>query len=150
MDENIYFNEQNLNAKLIYTLGFLWRDINVKIDKVLKEYDMNSAKFNILMIIKHHGKQDGIQQNYISDKLLVTSSNITKMLDKLEADELITRNDKKNDRRVKIIKITQKGSDLLDKVWNDYTTVIDSLAPNMPQKSKEQLLQNLVNWQNNI
>lgn len=150
MQDNIYLEKQSTDAKLIYTMGFLWNDINDKIDKTLKPYDLNSAKFNILMIIKHVGKEDGVQQNFISDKLLVTPSNITKMLDKLEADQLITRNDKKNDRRVKIIKITKKGDELLDKVWIDYKQTISSLAPKISDKAKENLLSSLIEWHKNI
>ena len=58
------------------------------------------------MIIKHLGQQNGIQQNEISKRLLVTPSNITKLLDKLEKENMITRNSKTNDKRVKLIKIT--------------------------------------------
>lgn len=150
MQDNIYSEKQSTDAKLIYTIGFLWNDINDKIDKTLKPYDLNSAKFNILMIIKHVGKDEGVQQNFISDKLLVTPSNITKMLDKLEADELITRNDKKNDRRVKIIKITKKGIELLDKVWVEYKETINKLSPKISEKAKENLLSSLIEWQKNI
>ena len=146
MQDNIYLDKQDTNAKLIYTLGFLWSDVNVKIDKALKPYNMNSAKFNILMIIKHVGGEEGVQQNFISDKLLVTPSNITKMLDKLETEEFITRNDKKNDRRVKIIKITKKGSKLLDEVWQEYKNVICEIAPKQTEENKLQLLQMLDNW----
>ncbi|MCR5260283.1 MAG: MarR family transcriptional regulator [Candidatus Gastranaerophilales bacterium] len=150
MQDNIYLEKQSTDAKLIYTAGFLWNNINDKIDKTLKPYNLNSAKFNILMIIKHVGKDEGVQQNFISDKLLVTPSNITKMLDKLEAEELITRNDKKNDRRVKIIKITQKGIELLDKVWNEYKQTISNLSPKISEKDKESLLAALIKWQDNI
>lgn len=150
MQDKFYFEKQTNDSKLIYALGFLWGDINDKIDKALKQYDLNSAKFNILMIIKQLGKENGVQQNFISDKLLVTPSNITKMLDKLEKDELITRNDKKNDRRVKIIKITDKGIALLDKVWGEYLKLIKTLSPKISEKSKEDLLSVLIDWQNNI
>ena len=72
------------------------------------------------------------------------------MLDKLEADELITRNDKKNDRRVKIIKITKKGIELLDKVWVEYKETINKLSPKISEKAKENLLSSLIEWQKNI
>ena len=44
MQDNIYSEKQSTDAKLIYTMGFLWNDINDKIDKTLKPYDLNSAK----------------------------------------------------------------------------------------------------------
>ena len=117
---DIYFEAQNDNAKLVHIPGLLWGKINSELDFLLSDYNLNVSKFNILMIIKHLGQQNGIQQNEISKRLLVTPSNITKLLDKLEKENMITRNSKTNDKRVKLIKITSSASELLDKVWPLY------------------------------
>ncbi|MBQ9245141.1 MarR family transcriptional regulator, partial [bacterium] len=122
MDKNIdlYLTNQTEQAKLIYTIGILWSQISTKLETVLAKYNLNIAKFNILMIIKHIGGKQGIQQNEISKRLLVTASNITKLLDKLEKDGMITRNSKENDRRVKLILITDFASEILDDAWKIY------------------------------
>ncbi len=147
---NLYLDGQDDESRLIYTIGFLWGKINSQIDEVLARVDLNIAKFNILMIVKHIGKDNGVQQNEISSQLLVTASNITKMLDKLENNGLITRNDKKGDRRVKIIKITSKGSKLLDEIWADYSDIVQKIAPKMSQDKKKELLKKLSSWSDYI
>lgn len=148
--KDLYLDAQSDEAKLIYSIGFLWNEISISLNNTLSKVNLNMAKFNILMVIKHVGLKTGIQQNEISSRLLVTASNITKMLDKLEAEGLITRNDKKGNRRVKIIKITKKGSDLLDAIWKDYSNTIENLSPKITTVKKEKLIKVLENWKNNV
>ena len=150
MQNSLYFNKQTVNSKLIYCTAFSWTKISQKIDKVLLPHNLNTAKFNILMVIKHLGGDNGIKQNEISEQLLTTKSNITKMLDKLELEGYITRNETKKDKRIKLVKITKNGSDLLDSIWKDYTECLDELSPNLPENNKSELLNNLYIWLNSI
>ncbi len=147
---NIYFENQDEKSKLIYTIGLLWGKVSSRLDEILQKEKLNISKFNILMIIKHTGGYDGIQQNEISKRLLVTASNITKLLDKLEKEGLITRNTKKDDRRVKLIRITDYGSKLLDKVWPEYKRAIDKLMSKYPTDKTFEVERILLEWLTNI
>ena len=148
MDKNfdLYFEGQSENAKLIYTTGILWADISARLDKILAKVNLNISKFNILMIIKHIGAKDGIQQNEISKRLLVTASNITKLLDKLENEGMITRNEKKGDKRVKLIKITKNASKLLDNIWTEYNSEIENITKSINKKELKTLETMLFKW----
>ncbi len=146
----IYMRPRNPHSKLIYITGMLWNILNEGLEKTLAQVGLNNSKFNILMIIRFVGGENGIQQNEISKQLLVTASNITKLLDKLETDELITRNNKDGDRRVKIIKITEKGSGLIDKIWVDYNKTVNALTPNMTDDELDALTDKLVTWYKDI
>lgn len=146
----IYMRPRNPHSKLIYITGMLWNILNEGLEKTLAQVGLNNSKFNILMIIRFVGGENGIQQNEISKQLLVTASNITKLLDKLETDELITRNNKDGDRRVKIIKITEKGSGLIDKIWVDYNKTVNALTPNMTDDELDALTNKLVTWYKDI
>ena len=149
-DINFYIGKQDENSQLIHLIGLLWGRLSSHLDKVLSEVNLNIAKFNILMIIKHVGQEKGLLQNEISNRLLVTASNITKLLDKLEIDSLITRNAKENDRRAKIIKITKKGADLLDGIWQEYQNAVREISPEISNAEKKTLIKNLQNWADNI
>ena len=146
----IYMRPRNPHSKLIYITGMLWNILNEGLEKTLAQVGLNNSKFNILMIIRFVGGENGIQQNEISKQLLVTASNITKLLDKLEIDEHITRNNKDGDRRVKIIKITEKGSGLIDKIWVDYNKTVNALTPNMTDDELDALTDKLVTWYKDI
>ena len=152
MDSNIdiYFENQDEKSKLIYTIGLLWGKISSRLDEILQKEKLNISKFNILMIIKHTGGYDGIQQNEISKRLLVTASNITKLLVNLEKDGLINHNTKKDDRRVKLIRITDYGSNLLDKVWPEYKLSIEKLMSQFPSDKAFPVENILLEWLTNI
>ena len=102
------------------------------------------------MIIKHVGGYDGIQQNEISKRLLVTPSNITKLLDKLEKEGLITRNLKQDDRRAKLIRITDFGSKRLDKAWTLYIKTTKKLLDKIAAVDADYVEKVLVDWLINI
>ena len=146
----IYMQPRNPHTRLIYITGMLWNTLNEGLEKTLSKVNLNNSKFNILMIIRYIGGENGIQQNEISKQLLVTASNITKLLDKLESDGLITRNNKSGDRRVKIIKITPEGSSLIDQIWADYNKTANALTPNMTDDELQALIDKLVVWYKDI
>ena len=145
---DFYIEGQSAKAKLIYTLGIVWQQVSTRLDNVLAAKGLNLSKFNILMIIKHAGKPEGIKQNEISAKLLVTASNITKLLDRLETDGMITRSAKAGDKRAKLIKITPKASKLLDDVWDVYSKEIEDITLKLKdteaEKTAETLLEKLI------
>jgi MarR family 2-MHQ and catechol resistance regulon transcriptional repressor len=97
-----------------------------------------------MLAAKHAGKEKGIAQNAISRLLLVTTSNMTRMIDKLEKDGYVERIDLEGDRRVNLIKITKKGSDLLDAIWPHYKETIDKLVSSMFEKSEKTQLNKLL------
>jgi len=146
----IYMQPRNPHTRLIYITGMLWNTLNEGLEKTLSKVNLNNSKFNILMIIRYIGGENGIQQNEISKQLLVTASNITKLLDKLESYGLITRNNKSGDRRVKIIKITPEGSSLIDQIWADYNKTANALTPNMTDDELQALIDKLVVWYKDI
>ena len=116
-----------VNEEVIYNIARAYTVIDNVISEFISKYDLSPAKFNILLMVKHVGKDKGLPQNEISKLLLVTTSNITRMIDKLEKDKYVERVSQKGDRRVNLIKITKKGSDLLDTIWPHYKAKIDSL-----------------------
>ena len=71
---------------------------------------------------------------------------MTKLLDKLEKEGLVTRGAQEGDRRVKIIRITVKGEKLLDQLWPGYLKTLEDLAAKLSQKDQKQLASFLVGW----
>ncbi|MBU4488264.1 MAG: MarR family transcriptional regulator [Candidatus Omnitrophica bacterium] len=132
--------KDRVNEEVIYNIAKAYTVIDGVISGFLSKYDLSPAKFNILLMVKHVGKDKGISQNEISKLLLVTTSNITRMIDKLEKDKYVERISQKGDRRVNLIKITKKGSDLLDKVWPHYKEKIDKLIGNSFSGSEKKIL----------
>ena len=132
--------KDRLNEEVIYNIARAYTIIDNVISGFLSKYDLSPAKFNILLMVKHVGLDKGISQNEISKLLLVTTSNITRMIDKLEKDKYVERVSQKGDRRVNLIRITKKGSELLDAIWPGYKSMIDKLiGPTLLSSEKNQI-----------
>ncbi len=132
--------KDRINEEVVYNVARAFTIIESHITEILSPYNLSIAKFNIMLMVKHVGQEKGLSQHEISKYLLVTTSNITRMLDKIEKDGYIERCAKKGDRRVNLIRITKKGSDLLDYVWPYYKKLVDGLiGSKFNDKDKNQL-----------
>jgi len=127
----------------IYGIACIYALMEKQISDYLRVLDLTPAKFNAMMIIKHIGKDKGLSQIEIGRRLIVTASNMTRLSDKLEKEGYIERLSQKGDRRVKLIKISQKGSDILDKAWPGYYEKISHIA-NLLDKADQKHVVNLI------
>lgn len=124
--------KDRLNEELLYNLGYCYVVLEKKIAEILSPYGLSPIKMNALLIIKHVGKNKGLSQSELSKKMIVTAGNITGLIDRLQKERLVERSSLKNDRRVKILKITPKGSNLLEKVWPLYKRTVDQIISSIP------------------
>lgn len=138
--------ENDIEQGSIYAVAGVYSLVEKEIENYLKPYSLNPTSFNALMIIKHQGKEDGISQIEIGKRLIVTASNMTKMLDKLNKEGLIKRTAQKGDRRVNLIKITPEGSSLLDQVWPGYKVKIGQITGLLGKLELEKLTELLAKW----
>jgi DNA-binding MarR family transcriptional regulator len=133
-------DEDRLNEELAYNIAHAYSMIDSYFNKVLGGYGLSPAKYNILMVVKHIGKEKGLSQQDISKRLFVTTSNMTRMVDKLEKSGYVERISLEGDRRVNLIRITKNGSKLLDSVWPYYKGKINGLiAPEFGKNEKVRL-----------
>lgn len=134
----------------IYSLALIHNIITDKTSTYLENFDLTLGKFNILMVIKHQGGEKGIPQVEVSKRLIVTPSNMTKLIDKLEKDGFVTRSALEGDRRVNIMKITAKGSKLLDDIWPGYNKILQDIMVVMDQSNQKTAAVVLNNWLNKL
>lgn len=138
--------EGRYHEEIVYSIALLYSKMNNEITNFLKVYHLTPGKLNILITIKHKGGPEGIRQVDISKHLIVTASNMTKMIDKLEKERLVSRFAQPGDRRVRIIKISKKGSELLDTIWQGYNAQLKEVVCLLGKKDQEQLAGYLTRW----
>lgn len=142
----IDLEHDNFIQTSIYGIFSLYALLDKEIENYLREYNLSSSKFNMLMVIKHQAPENGISQIDIGKRLVVTASNMTKQLDKLVVEGLVERFAQAGDRRVNLIKITKKGSDLLDEIWPNYYKTIEKIARYLSVEDREILSNILEKW----
>ena len=85
------------------------------ITEFLKDYNLTSAQYNVLRILKGSGK-NGWNCSEISSRMIKKDSDITRLLDRLEKPGFLKRVPDANDRRSIRCHITTKGIKLVDKI----------------------------------
>jgi MarR family 2-MHQ and catechol resistance regulon transcriptional repressor len=135
-----------LNDLIVYNIGRLYVLLDSYLYKAYKQFELNPANFNLLMVIKHVGQETGISQNKIGSQLFVSAANITKLIDGLEEKGWLIRIPSKDDRRVKLIKITEEGSALLDKVWAEHAKALNNILGGFSHTDKERFNELLKNF----
>ena len=130
----------------IYAVAIAFNLLNNEMTSYLKDFNLTPAKFNVLMIIKHQGGEAGISQIEISKRLIVTPSNMTRLLEKLEREKFIEKTAQSGDKRVKVIKITAKTAKLLDAVWPGYSNELQRLSSFLHEAEQKTAAKILTKW----
>ncbi len=112
--------------ELAYLIAMVYNIVNHKLEVLLRKHGISLPKFNILMILKRHGGEQGMSQKAISDGLIISDGNITGILDRMEKENLLMRVQHPKDRRVNLVRITPKGSQLLVEVMPKYEKILET------------------------
>lgn len=110
--------------EFLYNLAACYSLLEKEISRCLTPYGLSTVKLNVLLIVKHIGGRAGLPQAEIAKRMIVSAGNITRLLDRLQKEELVDRVADPVDRRVNRVRVTKKASDLLDKVWPVYEDCI--------------------------
>src|SRR5699024_12795693 len=92
--------------------------------KDIKKYGLNLTKFPVLELFYHKGQQP-IQM--IGKKVLLASSSIPYVVDKLEEKAYIERAACPNDRRVTHARLTEKGEALVGEIFVPHNEALTKL-----------------------
>jgi DNA-binding MarR family transcriptional regulator len=96
---------------LIYTAGWL----EVRQAQRFKPYGVTLPQYNILRILRGQFPKPATV-NLLMERMLDKTSNVSRIIDKLEVKNLVTRKQCETDRRTVDILITDEGLELLKKM----------------------------------
>ena len=83
--------------------------------------------------------EEGLSQRDLSEKLILTKSNMVGLIDRLEARKLVKRTMNTEDRRFNCIALTEQGKVFLKSIETDYFAEVDALINNIEDKEKKVL-----------
>ncbi len=134
-----------MNEKYFQTIFQIIRTghwITEQISRELKEFGITEPQYNVLRILKA-GKGKPLTVQRILESMVQRSSNITRIVDKLQAKKLVHRQECPTNRRKMDISITESGLKVLEQLDKK---VHDFHQPMMENLSNEELetLKNLI------
>jgi MarR family 2-MHQ and catechol resistance regulon transcriptional repressor len=130
--------DQGVSLDLFIALNRASEWINAHADRDIKHYGLNRTEFGVLELLFHKGSQP-LQQ--IGGKVLMSSGNITYVVDKLEKKEFVKRKASLEDRRLIYAEITAKGKRFIEEVFPKHAEVIDKAVNGLTQQEKQTVSQ---------
>lgn len=107
-------NRENNSLKALTVLLRSSQHVQDSIKKSISNFGLNASEFGVLELLYHKGEQP-IQN--IGKKILLASSSLTYVIDKLESKGLVQRKPCETDRRVIFTSITEDGRTLMDEIF---------------------------------
>jgi DNA-binding MarR family transcriptional regulator len=96
---------------LMAAAGHLTRDL----DAACQEHGITHDQYNVLRILRGV-HPDGHPRGVISDRMISRAPDVTRMIDRLERNKLVSRGWDPSNRRLSIATITEEGLSLLKQV----------------------------------
>jgi DNA-binding MarR family transcriptional regulator len=94
----------------------LARELEARLEPVYREHGLEPGWHDVLATLRRSGPPFRLRASEFSGALMLTSSGITKRLDRLEQAGLIKRDPDPHDRRGVLITLTPAGIELIDNV----------------------------------
>lgn len=109
-----------------------------KHDAVLSEYGLTSPQYNVLRILKG-AYPNGYPRCEIISRMIDPAPDVTRLVDKLVAENLVERYYSENDKRLSLTRITEKGIKLLDKIRPDIDDLNRLISYHLTKEEKKKL-----------
>lgn len=103
--------EYILKDAIGYRINKVANNINTQLNKILAKYDIAVEQRATLEIIKF---EKDVKQATIAQLLGKDKTTISRSLNVLEKKGLIFKDEIQNDKRIKVIKLTHKGEEVLE------------------------------------
>jgi DNA-binding MarR family transcriptional regulator len=100
---------------------------------IATRWGLTLPQFDVLAELARDTNPGGFTFAHLSRLLLVTSGNLTGIVDRLEEQDLVRREPDKKDRRVVRVRLTDKGTTLTNEALPDHADQINRALSFMPR-----------------
>lgn len=142
----IFAEKDRPYENVAYVMALVYQICEKRIARVLAGYGISPEQFNVLTVLRFLQNGDGMSQVEIGKHLIVSAGSITRLVDKLSKEKLVTVRQNKNNRRENIVKITQSGCSLIDRAWPEYDGAVKSMVGLVPADKQKELADILAAW----
>lgn len=104
--------------RLFLKLHRLFQDLN---REEFRPYDLSTPQYAILF----HATREGVPLSQICVEMLADNSNLTRLVDRLEARGLVRRAPDSHDRRVSLVQLTDAGAALIDQLRPQHRDLVE-------------------------
>lgn len=111
--------------------------LSARLNPVLqKDHGVTESQFGVLEALWHLGP---MPQARLCEKLLVSGSNLTTVIDNLERSGLVHRGENPDDRRAHLVRLSPKGEALIARAFPDHAARVTALLGALTAAEQQQL-----------
>ncbi|WP_409343477.1 MarR family winged helix-turn-helix transcriptional regulator [Paenibacillus sp. MBLB4367] len=125
--------DESLELYIVLSRAHIWAEAHST--RHIRRHGLNPTEFGVLELVYHKGPQP-LQQ--IGEKILISSGNITYVVDKLVRKKLLNRVPYPNDRRVIYAELTDNGRKLIQELFPSHTEAIRQAVSGLNPEEKKQ------------
>jgi DNA-binding MarR family transcriptional regulator len=130
----VLYDVDQTPLRAIVQLLRTYQRIERTLETVVARHGISMAQFDVLMTLS---LEEGITQQLLAERLLVTKGNVCALLDRLESGGFVRRRPDPEDRRANRLYLTRAGRGLLDQSAPDHhravREIVSALSPNQQQ-----------------
>lgn len=136
-------NDTEKSKKELHLLRVFLR-ASQSVSEILKRdmatYDLNWKEFTVLELLYNSGSHPTQE---IGEKILLPSSSLTYVLQKLEQKECIIRKTDDKDRRITHVDISDKGREVMQKIFPDHVNTINEVFSDLSDSEIAETAENI-------
>ncbi len=129
-------NRTDLSLNALRIMLRASQSVEGALKKDMNRYGLNSTEFTVMELLYNKGKQP-IQM--LGKKILLASSSITYVVDKLESKGYIERIPDTKDRRVTYVELTESGRNKMEEIFPNHAQVIKHMFDVLEEDEIRQL-----------
>ena len=137
MEKKSYSEKDQLNLKLFLILNRCGHSVNKNIYPIFKKEHITEAQFYVLELLYHKGD---LKIKEIVEKTFSSGGTMTVIIENLLKEGFIIKKQDESDRRASLISITDKGSALVEKIFNNHIINLDKVLSILEKNEKENLM----------
>ncbi|MER5419112.1 MarR family winged helix-turn-helix transcriptional regulator [Streptosporangium roseum] len=113
---------------------------------VYRRYGIGEGEFDVLAALRRAGAPFERAPGELAAFTMVTTGAMTKRVDRLERDGLVTRRPSENDGRGRVVALTPAGKELIDRAFTEHMRNERRLVEELPPGEAAQLESLLATW----
>lgn len=126
---------EELSLYLLVVLARAYNSVMGHSNRSIQSHGLNSTEFGVLDVLYHKGPQP-LQK--IGEKVLISSGNITYVVDKLQKKNLLVRRASSEDRRVIYAELTEEGTRLFERIFPVHKKKIEEAVGGLTEAEMRQ------------
>ena len=105
----------------------------------LARHNISQGRFTVLMILNRGCGQPSTPA-YLAERASVTRATMTGLVDTLEKDNMVVRDGDPEDRRTVLVRLTEAGQALIDRILPDYFKCVAKIMQPLTRTERKQLV----------